>query len=323
MGEESGPCVPHLNSLLIMHPIIDAHVHLWLKQDTEWDGKKIKGMSNGRCMFLGEEVQMLPPYILDGRNTAEMLLSNMDYAQVSAAVVTQEFIDGLQNEYLLDVQHRYPQRLLCCGMPDTLHDGFVAHAERLIEQGFRALKIPAHRLILSDKRIRLTSDEMMRMFGIMQSKGIILSIDLAEGLEQNAEMEEVIQEFPDLKIAIGHFANANRPQWQEQMKLGRYKNVMIESCGITWLYNDEYYPYKGAVLAIKEAIDTIGADKVMWGSDYPRTIVAITYKMSYDFVVKSDLLTEREKAMFLGENAQRFYGFGELPVLPYIKNMSE
>jgi hypothetical protein len=34
-------------------------------------------------------------------------------------------------------------------------------------------------------------------------------------------------------------------------------------------------------------------------------------------------LTDDEKRLFLGENAQRFYGFENLPELPYIKNMSE
>ncbi|MBQ2166771.1 MAG: amidohydrolase, partial [Bacteroidaceae bacterium] len=50
---------------------------------------------------------------------------------------------------------------------------------------------------------------------------------------------------------------------------------------------------------------------------------AITYRMSYDFVSKSSELTEEEKSLFLGQNAQRFYGFQNLPDLPYIKNMSE
>jgi hypothetical protein len=45
--------------------------------------------------------------------------------------------------------------------------------------------------------------------------------------------------------------------------------------------------------------------------------------MSYDFVEKSTDLTDDEKRLFLGENAQRFYGFENLPELPYIKNMSE
>ena len=67
----------------------------------------------------------------------------------------------------------------------------------------------------------------------------------------------------------------------------------------------------------------MGWDKLMWGSDYPRTITAITYRMSYDFITKSTELTAAQKAAFLGANAQRFYGFKNLPELPYIKNMSE
>ena len=90
--------------------IIDAHSHLWLKQDTSWDGKEIRSLSNGRSIFLGEEVQMIPPFIIDGKNSAEVFLSNMDYAQVSAAVVVQEFIDGIQNDYLSEVSRRYPER---------------------------------------------------------------------------------------------------------------------------------------------------------------------------------------------------------------------
>ena len=39
--------------------IIDAHSHLWLKQDTSWDGKPIRSLKNGRSIFLGEEVQMI------------------------------------------------------------------------------------------------------------------------------------------------------------------------------------------------------------------------------------------------------------------------
>ena len=68
------------------HMIIDAHAHLWLKQDTIVEGLEIKTTKNGRSLFMGEEVQMLPPFMIDGRNSAEVFISNMDYARVSAAV---------------------------------------------------------------------------------------------------------------------------------------------------------------------------------------------------------------------------------------------
>ena len=179
------------------------------------------------------------------------------------------------------------------------------------------------RLLLKEGRVMLTHDEMMQMFHLMEQKGAILSIDLADGDLQVGEMEEVIQECPNLKIAIGHFGMVTRPQWEEQIKLARHQNVMIESGGITWLFNDEFYPFHGAVEAIKRAADLVGMDKLMWGSDYPRTITAITYRMSYDFVSKSKELTDDEKALFLGRNAEQFYGFDHLVELPYIKNMSE
>ena len=169
----------------------------------------------------------------------------------------------------------------------------------------------------------LNCDEMMEMFHYIEDKNIILSIDLADGNTQVQEMKEIIQECPQLKIAIGHFGMVTTPHWQEQIKLARHTHVMIESGGITWLFNSEFYPFAGALKAIKEATDLVGMDKLMWGSDYPRTITAITYKMSYDFILKTTEMTQEEKALFLGKNAERFYGFKNLISLPYIKNMSE
>lgn len=303
--------------------IIDAHSHLWLKQDTSWNGLPIKSLKNGRSIFLGEEVQMIPPFIIDGVNSAEVFLSNMDYAQVSAAVVVQELIDGCQNDYLEEVGKKYPDRFVVCGMCDYFNGNLVSQAEDLIGRGFKGIAIPGHRLILDGQRVMLNSDEMMEMFKLMEKNGVFLSITLADGDVQVGEMQDVIAECPDLKIAVGHFGMPTRDRWQEQVKLARNKNVFVESGGITWLYNSEFYPFDGAIRAIREAADLAGMDKLMWGSDYPRTITAITYRMSYDFVLKSKEMTEEEKNIFLGGNAARFYGLSDLIELPYIKNMSE
>lgn len=305
------------------YKIIDAHSHLWLRQDTSWNGMPVRTLKNGRSFFLTEEVQMVPPFMIDGVNSAEVFLSNMNYAQVGGAVVVQEFIDGIQNDYLAKVKSDYPERFFVFGMCDYFKPGFYDTAALLIDSGFKGIAIPGHRLILSDGRVNLNSPEMMKMFHLMEDKGVILSLCLAENNLQNGEIKEVIEECPRLKIAIGHFGMVTAPGWEDHIKLALNDNVMIESGGITWLFNKEFYPFNGAVRAIREAIDMVGADKLMWGSDYPRTITAITYKMSYDFILKTNDLTDREKRLFLGENAEKFYGFNNLPDLPYVKNMSE
>lgn len=287
--------------------IIDAHAHLWKTQKGKVCGKDVFSVGNGKSNFGGEIRQMMPPYMTDGENTAERFIANMDYAGVNGAVITQEEIDGNQDSYLLEAKKKYPDRLRICslyeeGKPYTL-------------DGFDGIKLCAGRLPTAD----LTKH--YEVFEKAYKEGKFVSIDLADGDIQTDSLRELILQYPDLKIAIGHFGMVTREKWTEQIKLARYKNVMIESGGITWLFNSEFYPYPSAVKAINEAAAICGFEKLMWGSDYPRTMVEITYKMSYDFLLKTKEIPEENVNMFLFENARDFYGFDKLQKLDAIPNM--
>ncbi|MBR4439915.1 MAG: amidohydrolase family protein, partial [Bacteroidales bacterium] len=133
--------------------IIDAHSHLWLKQDTVVDGNHLYTTTRGRSMFFDGERQMLPPFMVDGKNTAEIFLANMDYAQVGGAVVVQEVIDGYQNDYLLEVSKKYPDRFFVCGMPrlglenaeaekKISADDILNDVKALYSRGFKGIAIP-------------------------------------------------------------------------------------------------------------------------------------------------------------------------------------
>lgn len=291
--------------------IIDAHAHLWNLQAGRVDGKPVIPLTGGRSDFGGELRQMMPPYMLDGRNTVEMLMSNMDYARVSGCVITQEYIDGNQDSYLLECKKNYPDRMKisCLYEEKTIADEWLSR--------FDGVKICGGRLGNKDL---LVHEEI---FAQAERMGKFLAIDMADGDLQTEAMEKLIEKYPDLRIAIGHFGMVTVDGWEKQIALARHKNVYIESGGITWLFNSEFYPYPSAVKAIRTAIDICGIDKLMWGSDYPRTMTAITYDMSKDFVEKSDNLSEEEKRKFLGENAEKFYGFGKLDIPEKIINMVE
>ena len=208
-------------------------------------------------------------------------------------------------------------------MCEYFDEDVVGQAKQLKERGFQAIKIPANRLKTDAVTVELQDEKMMQLFAWMEQEGMILSLDLDDDSHQIAQMNEILQQHPNLKTAVGHFGMATFPTFMEQVRLARHKNVMIESGGITWLFNSEFYPFPGAVRAIRQAADEVGMEKLMWGSDYPRTITAITYRMSYDFIQKTKEMTDAEKAMFLGGNAEQFYGFTDLVELPYIKDMSE
>ena len=289
--------------------MIDAHAHLWLEQNGVVDGLPVYALGGGRSQFGREVRQMLPPAMTDGVNSAERFLSHMDFSRVGGAVITQEYIDGNQDAYLRDIRRKYPDRFRVCalyeenGVPDT--------------DGMDGIKICGSRL--KDPNLLHHS----AVFEAADRRGLFIGIDMADGSLQAGALRELAMEHPSLRIAIGHFGMVTRPGWEEQIRLACLPNVFVESGGITWLFNDEYYPYPSAVRAILTARDICGMDKLMWGSDYPRTMTAITYRMSWDFIDKSTLLTDGEKKEFFHENAAKFYRFGTLPDLPVIHQMAE
>ena len=287
--------------------IIDAHLHLWKKQQGLVNGKPVVGVGDGKSDFGGEIRQMMPPYMNDDENTIERLIANMNYACVNGCVVTQEYIDGNQDAYLLESKAKYPDRIKICSLYEE--------KPSFLLEGADGVKICAGRL--QDKDLK----KLLPVFQQIEKAGKFLSIDLAGGDEQVEDMEYLIERCPDLKIAIGHFGMVTTNGWQKQIALAKHKNVYIESGGLTWLFHKEFYPYPSAIDAILEARNICGMEKLMWGSDYPRTMTDITYIMAVRFIVESDKLTDAEKRAFLGENAVKFYGFGEIRPMEAIPNM--
>lgn len=289
--------------------MIDAHLHLWDKQHGMVNGLPVYDLGGGRSQFGSVVRQMTPAYINDGVNSVERLLANMDFAQVAGAVVTQEYIDGNQDAYLRQVRQAHPLRLRVSALYEEKPLGDISWAD--------GIKICAGRL--ADQDLTHHAEAFRR--AAMEDK--FIGLDLADGDTQTASLREMIQQYPNVRMAIGHFGMVTTPGWQEQIRLARYPNVLVESGGITWLFNSEFYPYPSAVRAILEARDICGMEKLMWGSDYPRTMTAITYRMSWDFVDKSPLLTPEEKQLFFHRNSEGFYRFHDLPDMPYIHHMAE
>lgn len=286
---------------------IDAHVHLWDVQNGMVNGRPVTGLGDGLADFGGEVRQMMPPYMDDNRNTAKRLIANMNYACVNGAVITQEYIDGNQDSYLLKSKGKYKDRLKICSLYE---ENTTFNTE-----GFDGIKICAGRLKDQDLTAHLS------IFKKAQELNMFVSIDMADGDLQVDSLQAVIDSCPDLRIAIGHFGMVTTKGWEKQIALAKNKNVYIESGGLTWLFHKEFYPYSSAIDALLTARDICGMDKLMWGSDYPRTMTDITYIMAVRFIEEADKLTAAEKRAFLGENAMCFYGFDFKKPLPAVANM--
>ncbi len=291
--------------------IVDAHIHLW--DVVEGDvGQSVRALKNGVIRIGSQEMLGMPPYLLDGRCPYQVALSVMDAAGVDAAVVTQEYLDGNQNAYLAEVSGQCPERFFVHGLldfrrPDGLDDEFRSVTEAY---SFRGLKVPAGYLAQASPRIMLTDPRLIAIFERMEERRMVLSIDSAAGATQVQEMREVARAFPQLTITLGHFAMAGRADWLVQLSLAEEPNVYVESGGITWLFRHQGPPFPGAQEAVRAAVNRVGAHKLMWGSDYPRTMVDFTYEQTLDFLLCGcDFLADDEREAILGGTAVRLFGF--------------
>lgn len=289
--------------------VIDAHMHLWNKIDGRLGSAKVRPLKDGVILVGKEKIQGMPTWFSDCRNTAEMAMAAFDDAGVDAAVVTQEYLDGNQNDYLCEVQKAYPERFFVHGLidfriPEKLQKEFTSVHKR----GFKGIKCPA--MFLPQLGVKLDDPALMNVWAQMEANGMVLSIDVAPGDAQVRQMKNVIAEFRKLKIAIGHFGMAGHGNWMAQIRLAEFENVYIECGGIIWLFRQEGPPFRTAQSKIRQAMRAVSSQKLMWGSDYPRTMVDFTYRQSLELVTKGcDFMSKDEKTAFLGGNAAGVYGF--------------
>ncbi|MBN1437167.1 MAG: amidohydrolase [Sedimentisphaerales bacterium] len=290
--------------------IIDAHMHLWDRVCGQLGTQQVKPVGDGVVQIGGQKVQGMPSWFAGCRNTAEMALAAFDDAGVDGAVVTQEYLDGNQNEYLRKVKKRYPDKFFVHGLLDFRKPaGLLKEFEGVAKQGFGGIKCPAMFLPRMKRPVRLDRPELMAVWEQMQERGMILAIDLAAGDEQVEQMENVIKTFGDLKITIGHFGMVTQGNWEAQIRLARQENVYVESGGIIWLFRDDGIDFKKAQACVKQAANLVGVDKLMWGSDYPRTMVDFTYRQSVRWVIEGcEFFSDADKEAFLGGNAARVFG---------------
>ena len=185
--------------------IIDAHAHLWKRQQGKVNGKDVFPVGDGKSNFGGTIRQMMPPYMNDDENTVERFIANMNYAGVSGAVITQEEIDGNQDSYLLTAKDKFSNRIKIC----SLYEEGKPYAT----DGFDGIKLCAGRLPTQD----LTKH--YEVFETALKNNMFISIDLADGDAQTGSLLELIKQYPDLKIAIGHFGMVTREIWVELIKL--------------------------------------------------------------------------------------------------------
>ena len=141
-----------------------------------------------------------------------------------------------------------------------------------------------------------------------------LSYDLLVHTRHLQYVPQVAETCPDLRLVIDHMAKPpiarnEIDEWATELKsVARYPNIHCKLSGLVTEANwsswqvDDLRPY------VDYALELFGAERMMFGSDYPVCLLAA----SYDIVLESfqellSALSDSDRDKIFSQNAARFY----------------
>jgi len=238
--------------------------------------------------------------------TADELIAGMDEAGVDISVIlnigwTTHELCVETNDYIIDAVSHYPRRLVGFGaVQPNSPKAAVAEIERCAKAGIKGMGEMRPDIQLFD-----LGDEMVMnpLVEVLKEHKLVLLLHSSEPIGHDYPGKGImfpdviypfITSFPDLTIICAHWGGglpfyALMPEVKKAMG-----NVYFDSAASPFLYTPGVY---------QQVIKLVGADRVLFGSDYP----LLTQSRLLDEIETLDM-PEETKNLVLAGNALRLLG---------------
>lgn len=277
--------------------VIDFHTHIFSPRIKADRSKYVQGDPGFAALYSDKKAKLA---------TADDLIGNMDKEGIDVSVVlnlgwSSHELCVETNDYILEVVNRYPRRLVGFGavQPSSL-DSALKEIERCAKGGMKGIG----ELRPDIQGLDIKNTGMMKSFiEAIKKHHLILLTHASEpvghqyqgkGAVTPGMLYSLITDFPDLTLVCAHWGGglpfyALMPEVKRAMS-----NVYFDSAASPFLYSPQIY---------NQVIQLVGADKILFGSDYPllppsRLIREIN---SLDLPVET-------KNLILSGNAKRLLG---------------
>ncbi|MFC1918370.1 amidohydrolase family protein [Chloroflexota bacterium] len=277
--------------------IIDFHTHI-----------VPPGIKNNRSKYIDKDPCFATLYSSPNTKlaTADELIASMDKEEIDISVVlnygwTTHELCIETNDYILESIARYPKRLVGFGtVQPRLLKAALNEIERCARGGIRGIGEMRPDMQLLDLR----DEEVTKPFiETITKHNLILLIHASEPVGHEYQGKgsitpdifyPLITGFPALNLVCAHWGGglpfyALMPEVKKAMN-----NVFFDTAASPFLYTPQIY---------NQVIQILGADKILFGTDYPLLPPSRLLKE-----IKSLNLAEETERLILSGNARRLLG---------------
>ena len=277
-------------------PVVDAHHHFWDPETADYP------------WMTGAYRQLRRAY---GPSDLAPLLENNG---VTATIVVQARQELDETHSLLELAATTPWVAGVVGWVD-LTSPDVAETIARVRDGDNGDRLVGIRHLVHDEPDPewLLRDEVLGGLGVVAEAGLVY--DLLVRARELPAATEVARRFPGLRLVLDHLAKPSISTQQIEpwaSAIGEIASLPNVTCKVSGLVTEaDWTAWRPADLApyIGTALELFGADRLMWGSDWPVCTLVAGYSEVYDVTTRilSDLVGE-ELGWILGGCAAATYG---------------
>ncbi|MCY3992104.1 MAG: amidohydrolase family protein [Caldilineaceae bacterium] len=191
----------------------------------------------------------------------EVLLFHMERAGVDQAVFIQ-YLGNSDNRYIVEAMEANPGRFAAAMIVDDDDDGSAIRA--WAGQGLGGIRLQAD--------FRGRGGDPLAHWRTADELGLVVSVFSRPDILQSAEFNEVLRLFPDLSMVIEHLGGVkpgvDLDEFAAITALARHENLTIKLPGFGE-FCDLPCPFGNVPPLAELTLEAFGAQRIMWGSDWP------------------------------------------------------
>ncbi|MDE7082617.1 MAG: amidohydrolase [Clostridia bacterium] len=298
--------------------IIDAHAHIAQYIAGFTSRGELRAVGGGKAQYsTGEIFQMFPPEMGDTGVTAEALLNVMDKQGVEKAVLLQGNWLGFHNEYTHAAVKKYPDRFTGAATYDPFCVKVDEIRKHLFEDlGFKTVKFELSNgsgLMANRAPVDLDGEIMNACYKHAAEKGLTVVLDIGRPNNPCWQVDAVasaVEKYPQVTFVICHLLAPQRADnglLKQALSKLKKPNIYFDISSLPSNQKPESYPYPTAVKHLIAAKETVGADRLMFGSDMPSTLARDSYGNLVNYIVESGAFDRKELEDIFYNTAQKVY----------------
>jgi predicted TIM-barrel fold metal-dependent hydrolase len=281
--------------VVVTHAVIDSHLHVW------------DGTAAGR-----DPGPMKIGYSPQATASVELFMDYMDEAGVERAVFVQPWFYHWNNRYMVSALRRFPGRFRGVGVIDPRGRNAPGALRRWRAEGVTGIRL---RPLREGERPRrgpwFGTDETLPLWEAMAETGTIACV-LNAGTDLG-RLPAILERFPSLRVVVDHLNSPvparglGQPVFRALLDLARHPQVHVKLSGFHhWCR--ERYPYRDGLPFAEAAVRAFGADRCMWGSDFPHVLAGCGYVRNRHLLPReATFLSKEQLGLVMGGTAERLW----------------